>query len=428
MATVNQVPVLPYGIGRITRGWATAAVLLLAIFVVGAVAYSRQFIEGEEVTGLRDVGTMGGAPWGLYVVFVIYFIGVSTGLMLIGVTAELLRIEKLRSTTRIAEGLAIISLILGALSVVSDLGQPLRGIVNFFRYAHPMSPFFGTFTLVVAGALFASLVYLFLTLRPDAAVLAKQKSGLAWFYRWWASGYGDSSAERDRRERSSVWLALGILPLRILAYSTLGFVFGLQVGRPGWQSALQAPGFIILAVVSGAALLIIVAAAARRMPGAREELSLPVFKWLSNLMTILLIVYLYFLLAELLTTGYTSTEAGWRVTRSLLVGSFAWLNWISVSMLVLAIVMGVWQMANRSYNIPMIVISGILVTIIAVLQRYLIVVPSLTKGALLPYEEGSYSPTIIEYGVILGLIALGALMFLAFMKLVPIVELKKEEE
>jgi len=428
MATLTNIPALPYGVGRITRGWIASTVLLLIVFVVGVFAYSRQFIHGEEVTGLFDVGTRGGAPWGLYVVFVVYFVGVSTGLMLIGIIVELLKIGHMRSITRIAEGLAIISLILGALSVIVDLGQPLRGIIGFFQYARPMSPFFGTFTLVVSGALFASLVYLFLTVRPDAAILAKRKSGLATFYKWWASGYKDTPAERARRERSSVWLAFGILPLRILAYSTLGFVFGLQVGRPGWQSALQAPGFIILAVVSGAALLILVAAAARWIPGARNELSIPTFSWLSNVMTILLMVYIYFLLAELLTTGYTSTEANWRVTDSLLTGQFAVLNWVSIGMLVLATGMGGWQMVTRSYSLSMIVVAGGLVTITAILQRYLIIVPSLTTGALLPYKEGTYAPTLIEYGVVVGLIAFGALMFLAFLKLVPILEIQKEND
>jgi len=427
MATVNELPTLPYGVGRITRGWVLAAIVLVAIIVVGVVAYSQQLINGKDVTGLRDVGTMGGAPWGLYVVFVIYFMGVGLGVMALAIIAELLKIKKMESIARLAEGIAIITLILGALSVVVDLGQPLRGLVNFFIYAHPMSPFFGTFTLVVSGTLFASLIYLYLALRPDAAILATRDSKLSGFYRLWASGYKDTPVERERRERSSVWLAVGILPLRIIAYSTLGFVFGLQVGRPGWQSALQAPGFIIMAVVSGAALLILVAVAARSIPDAREKLSLPVFSWLSNVMTILLGVYLYFLLAELLTAGYTPTDAAWQVTRSLLVGSYAWLSWISISMLILATVTGGWQMATRSYSIPLMVFSGILVTVAAILQRYLIVVPSLTKGALLPYQEGTYSPTVIEYGVVVGIVALGVLMFLAFLKIVPIMAIEKED-
>jgi Ni/Fe-hydrogenase subunit HybB-like protein len=428
MATVNNMPVLPYGVGRISRNWIAAAVLLLVLFAVGVFAYSRQFIHGEEVTGLFDVGTRGGAPWGLYVVFVIYFVGASTGVMGIAIIAELLKIGHMRSITRIAEGVAIISLILGALCVLADLGQPLRGIINFFRYAHPMSPFFGTFTMVVSGTLFASLVYLYLALRPDAAILATRKSRLATFYRWWASGYKDTPAARIRRERSSIWMALGILPLRILAYSTLGFVFGLQVGRPGWTSALQAPGFMILAVLSGAALLILVAAAARHIPGAREHLTIPTFAWLTNLMTILLGIYLYFLMAELLTAGYNPTEAAWRVTSSLLIGTYAVLSWFSIGMLLVATAMGALQMARRRYSLPLMVIMGVLVTVSAIVQRYLIVVPSLTTGALLPYQEGSYSPTLVEYGVVLGLVALGTLMFLAFLKIVPIMAIQKESE
>ena len=130
MATLTQTPVLPYGVGRITRKWLTAAVLLLVLFAIGVFAYSRQFLHGEEVTGLMDVGTRGGAPWGLYVVFVIYFVGASTGVMGIAIIGELLKIGHMRSITRIAEGVAIISLLIGALCVLADLGQPLRGILD----------------------------------------------------------------------------------------------------------------------------------------------------------------------------------------------------------------------------------------------------------------------------------------------------------
>ena len=74
------------------------------------------------------------------------------------------------------------------------------------------------------------------------------------------------------------------------------------------------------------------------------------------------------------------------------------------------------------------VAAGGLVTVSAILQRYLIVVPSLTTGALLPYKEGTYSPTLIEYGVVAGLVALGALMFIAFLKVVPILAIQKESD
>ncbi len=62
----------------------------------------------------------------------------------------------------------------------------------------------------------------------------------------------------------------------------------------------------------------------------------------------------------------------------------------------------------------------------AIGKRYLIVVPSLTHGSMLPYETGSYSPTWVEYGIVLGLFAAGAAAIAIFMKISPIVELPEE--
>ncbi|MCS7296447.1 MAG: polysulfide reductase NrfD, partial [Dehalococcoidia bacterium] len=138
------------GVGRWGPLSFLSTAVLAAVVVVGAVAYSRQFIHGEIVTGLRDWGTAGGAPWGLYISFVVYFIGVSFAGISIAALVRLLRITALEPVTRMAELLTIVSLVLGAFSVLADLGQPLRGITNLFRYARPQSPFFGTFSLVMA--------------------------------------------------------------------------------------------------------------------------------------------------------------------------------------------------------------------------------------------------------------------------------------
>ncbi|MFQ5990006.1 MAG: hypothetical protein ACE5K9_08840, partial [Candidatus Methylomirabilales bacterium] len=56
-------------------------------------------------------------------------------------------------------------------------------------------------------------------------------------------------------------------------------------------------------------------------------------------------------------------------------------------------------------------------------KRILIVVPSQTHGTLLPYGTGVYSPSWVEYSVILGLLALGALLYTLFMKVFPIMEI-----
>jgi molybdopterin-containing oxidoreductase family membrane subunit len=417
---------LPYSIGRIGRGWSALVVVLAAIVAWGAFAYSRQFIEGLVVTGLRNIGTMSGATWGLYVAFDVYFVGVSFAGITTAAMIRLFNLHWLRPLSRPAELLTIISLILAGLSILADLGQPLRGIVHLFLYARPQSPFFGTFTMVIAGYLFASLVYFYLDGRRDAALCARVPGRLQWFYRLWAAGYRDTPAERERHARASFYLALLILPLLVTAHSTLGFVFGLQVGRPGWFSALQAPGFVVMAGVSGIGLLIVIAALLRTVLREQERFTLAVFRWLGNLLMALTAVYLYFVLVEWLTATYQGHHHEVRLTLTLLTGEYAWLYWSAVGGLVIAFLVLFIQFLTQRYSLALLVVTGLLVNIAAVFKRVLIVVPSQTHGTLLPYGPGFYVPTWVEYSIIAGLIALGTLLYVLFAKIFPIVALPED--
>ncbi|MDR7599915.1 MAG: NrfD/PsrC family molybdoenzyme membrane anchor subunit [Armatimonadota bacterium] len=331
-----RVQRLPYGVGRFQVGFWLFILVLLSVVGWGIYAYSRQLVEGLVVTGLRDIGTMGGAAWGLYIAFDVYFVGVSFAGITMAALIRLLRLEELRPVSRMAELLTIVALVLAAFSVLPDLGQPVRGIVNLLRYARPQSPFFGTFTLVISGYLFASLVYFYLDGRRDAALLARIPSPLQGFYRLWAAGYRDTPAERERHHRAAFWLA--IVPLLVTAHSTLGFVFGIQSGRPGWFSTLQAPAFVVMAGVSGIGLLLVIAAVFRHVLGERERLHEAIFRWLGGLLALLVLVYLDFTVAELLTTTYTGHETEVRLTLALLTGPYAWLFWVSMGALVLGLV------------------------------------------------------------------------------------------
>ena len=420
-------PSLPQGIGRFNSGWKVFFAVGILIAGFGGYAYFREYTEGMGATGMRDVGTMGGATWGLYITMVVYLIGVSFAGITLAALIRLFRLEKLAPVARMAEVLTVVSLILGGLAIIVDLGQPIRGIINLFRYARPQSPFFGTFTLVIAGYLFASLVYTYLGGRRDAAVLSKVPSRLQGFHRRWAAGYQDTERERRRHWTASFWLALAIIPLLIIAHSTLGFVFGLQVGRPGWYGTLQAPAFVALAGVSGIGHLLILAAIARRTLGVRDRLRIEIFAWLGRFLLVTLLVYLYFMMVELLTLLYNTPEAEKALSDALLTGEYAWIYWGSVAALVMPVIILAYQALNSRWNIGWLVASGVLVNLAAVGKRYLIVVPSQTHGTLLPYDVGSYTPSWIEWAVVAGILALGALLIGLFMKSFPLLPLDESE-
>jgi molybdopterin-containing oxidoreductase family membrane subunit len=415
---------LPQGVGRITPRWAIFIGALAALTLVGVVAYAQEATTGMVVTGMRNVGTMGGATWALYITMVVYFIGVSFAGVTVAALIRIFNLNQLRPIVRIAELLTVVALILGAMAIIADLGQPLRGIVNLLKYARPQSPFFGTFSLVVAGYLFASLVYLFLGGRRDAALLTRyEHNRLQWYHRLWASGYGDTKQERERHRTTSFWMALAIIPLLVVAHSTLGFVFGLQVGRPGWYGALQAPAFVAMAGVSGVGLIIVFAAIVRRAVGVESQITMPIFAWLGRFLMVLLFVYLYFMAVELLTLLYATPEIEKRLSDALLAGRYAPIYWTSVALLLFAVItLGVMAL-RRSWHLGWVVAAGVVVNLAAIGKRFLIVVPSQTDGMLLPYDPGSYTPTWAEIAVIVGLFSLGALLLVGFLKTFPAVPL-----
>jgi molybdopterin-containing oxidoreductase family membrane subunit len=392
---------------------------------IGVVGWLVEHEQGMVATGMRDVGTMGGATWGLYISMVVYFVGVSFAGITVAALIRLFNLEHLKGVARMAELLTVVALLLGALAIVVDLGQPLRGLVNLFRYARPQSPFFGTFSLVVSGYLFSSLVYLYLTSRPDAARLAAKPSKLQPLYRVWAAGYEDTPDQRARDRRVTFWLALAILPLLIVAHSSLGFVFGLQVGRPGWFGTLQAPAFVVLAGVSGIGHLIVLAALVRRVLHEEHRIGMEVFTWLGRFLMLLLFVYLYFVVVEIFTAIYQPTVNEQRIGDALLTGEYAPVFWGSVAALALPAVGLAWMAVTRRWRIGWMVAFGALVNLGAIGKRFLIVAPSQTHGQLLPYPVGTYTPSLVEYAVVLGLFSLGALLIAGFMKLFPIVEMEE---
>jgi molybdopterin-containing oxidoreductase family membrane subunit len=415
-------------VGQTSAGFFLLVVALLTLLGLGVYAYARQLMEGLAVTGMRNIGTMRGATWGLYISFDVYFVGVSFAGITVAALIRIFNLVHLRPVSRMAELLTVVSLLAGGIAPIIDLGRPGVGIVNLFLYARPQSPFFGTFTLVITGYLFASLVYLYLDGRRDAALCAQRPGRLQWFHRLWAAGYQDTPAERERHSRTSFWLALAILPLLLTAHSTLGFIFGIQTARPGWFSTLQAPAFVIMAGISGVGLLIVIAAITGHVLQVKDRIGMEAFKWLSNFLWVLTLVYFYFLIAEWLTTNYAPEHADQRVSTALLTGEYAWLFWLSMGFLAVALLMGFGQFALRRYSLPLMVLAGVAVNLAAIGKRFLIVVPSQTHGTLLPYLTGFYRPTWVEYSIILGLFSLAALLYVLFIKVFPIMEVPQEEE
>lgn len=417
----------PRVLPRATTG--SYALIALAVGAIGFAiyAYSIQHREGDIVTNLRNPGH-GGAAWGLYIAMYVYFVGVSFAGITVASIARLFKLAVLEPVTRLAELLTIAALIAGAILVIADLGRPERGLVSLPALARPSSPFFGTFTLVVAAYLFSSIVAFFLTGRRDAATMARVgPRGLRWFYRAWASGYRFTPHEHARHGRTTFWLAITILPLLVCAHSTLGFIFGIQAGRPGWYSALQAPGFVVLAGASGTGMLILAAVILRRMLRLQAEIPDAAIHWLGGLLWILSLVYLYFTIVEELTATYAGPRMDRHVAHVIVTGSYATSFWIYIATMFLGFAIPFVQYLRTRPSVTGIAIAAALVNVGALVKRLLIVVPSQTHGSFLPLGEGTYTPSWIEWAIMAGAAGLILLVILVFALIFPLAHGHQDE-
>jgi hypothetical protein len=241
-------------------------------------------------------------------------------------------------------------------------------------------------------------------------------------YRLWASGFYDTPQQRMRHERVAFWLGVAMLALLLLYHTTLGLVLGLIEARPVWSTPVLPIWHFVLNVISGmGGVLILVAALLRVTLGARSILTMEVFRPLAYILFISIGVLLLVVYIEVMSAAYSGAPATARVVWENFLGEYSNLTWLSAILMGTAFVLLAWQFV-RGYRLSLIVVSAAFVTVATFLQRYVVVVSSQTHGHFLPYEAVGYAPSWTEIGVVSGIVALGALFFLVFMKVFPILE------
>ncbi|MFQ6112256.1 MAG: NrfD/PsrC family molybdoenzyme membrane anchor subunit, partial [Nitrospinota bacterium] len=251
--------------------------------------------------------------------------------------------------------------------------------------------------------------------------------GRRWFYRLLSIGYSDTETVRENHRRSVWWCAVIILPIMVSVHSVYGWVFGLNVGRPGWYNPLQAPYFVLGAIVSGFSAIIIVAALVRRVFRWEEFLPPRMFKGLGIFLGFIVLLYIYFLFSEYLTGLYASPEAEYEVFSDLLWGRFRFITWAT---LVGGLLIPFWMLFIQGVNpkicsIRLTVTAAVLVNLALWTIRYLIVVPTYYHPYL-PYKIAPYSATLTEWTVMLGTWAFAIFFFAILVKLFPVIELPED--
>jgi len=273
----------------------------------------------------------------------------------------------------------------------------------------------------------ASITYLYLPLIPDLAILRDRPGLSQWRRRLYTKlslGWTGTEKQKHRLERLIGIMAVLIIPIAVTVHTVVSWVFAMTV-QPMWHSTIFGPYFVIGAIFSGIATLIIVMVILRRAFNLYDYITEKHFSNLGLLLLIFAFLWAYFTFSEYLTEFYGNEPAGMRVLFAKLTEEFSPLFW---AMWLFNFIIPFIVLSNRrTRTVTGTVITSILINVGMWIERYNIVVPTLTRPRL-PSPVAAYLPTWVEWSLLIGSLAMFALLYLLFSKIFPIISIWEVRE
>jgi molybdopterin-containing oxidoreductase family membrane subunit len=332
-------------------------------------------------------------PWGVQIIMAVFYIGLSAGSLVVSGLYGVFGKADYKPFARLAAFMAMLFLIAGLLSILTDQGRMDRVFVEPFVHYNPSSMFSinpGLYT----GHILLCVIYLWALFREKKLLIKIS--------------------------------AVTVVCWAICVHSGTAAIFGF-VPRELYQSPMLPPSFVAAALASGAAFMIITIRGLFRL--TERHLDDGLILWLGRLLGVFLIVVMYLIFVENMHRFYLveSRDAALHYLFEGFHGVLFWLGMISIGFIIPAIVI----FSAKGKQVKWVVGASFLVVFGVLCERYLIVIPGLAHPPdLLPgmeilsssFEEGVavYHISFHEVTQALGVLGVIGLLFAAGVKYTPI--------
>lgn len=350
----------------------------LVLVILGCFCvYYNQLMNGLSVTGMnRDVS------WGLYISQFTYFVGVAASAVMLVLPAYFHHYVKFKRMIIFGEFMAVAAVVMCALFIVVDLGQPQRAM-NVMLHPTPNSVMFYDM-IVLIGYLLLNITIGWVTLEAERLQVEPPKWVKPLIY-------------------LSVLWAFSI-------HTVTAFLYAGVPGRHYWLTAIMAARFLSSAFCSGPAILLLLVLVVRRLTGFDPGKT--AIKTLTTIIVYAMCINVFFYCLELFTAFYSNIPGHKEPISYLFCGHGGHLPWVSYWMWA-AVVMA---FASLAILIPPTWRTGPLMPIALIM---LVAASWIDKGLGLliggftpnMYEDVTpFVPTSSEIIVTLGVYAIGALI------------------
>jgi Ni/Fe-hydrogenase subunit HybB-like protein len=402
---------------EVTRREKGILLILVAIVVWAVFVFLHQLTNGLGVSDMNRP-----VYWGVYIVNFVFFIGLAHSGTFISAILRLVGAEWRVPIARAAEAITIFSLPFGAGSILIDMGR-LDRVANTITYGRFMSPIMWDITAVTLY-LFSSVVFFYLSLLPDIAIMRDTLPADAprWrhmLYTRLALGWQHSPEKYRRLEKVLGTMAIFMTGLVVTVHTVVSFIFGMMI-QPGWHTTILGPFFLVGAIYSGSAATVILMAILRRKFKLYQVLPFKYFDYMRKLLIALALAWTYFMGVEHLTVIYGNEPEEMAVVLSKFFGEFSLIFWVMV--LCCFFIPFVILVTKARKSVGWLVAATVIINIGMWLERYIVIVPTETVPRV-AYElnQGVYFPSFAEISITVGCFAGMALLYMLFTKLFPMI-------
>jgi len=407
--------------------WFLLVTGLGGVIGIGAIVY--RLAEGMKVTWLTS-----NFPWGIWISYYIYFIGLSAGSFLFSTLIYVFGRKELEKAGRLALFSAFFALVAGLLFIWIDLGHPWRFIYVLTHWNY--SSVLAWEILFYLGYIVVVIAELWYLMRADLALMRDESSaGKRAFYGALALGWKTPATQEARdasRQRAlrvvAILGAIGI-PLAICVHGGTGAIFGVVKARPYWYSAIFPIIFITSALVSGAGLMTFLYALGGDKKGPEY---LNIIRSLASWLILFLGIDFLLIGADFLVNWYGYVPDHMAVWEQIMFGPYWYVFWL-VQMGVAMVVPFLIYLFRRN-SATWLGIGGLSAVLGIVAVRFNFVIPAFAVSPVPLLDKAfhdarfvfSYFPSLTEWVSSLGLISLVTFIFVLVYRVLPIVNVPKE--
>jgi molybdopterin-containing oxidoreductase family membrane subunit len=368
--------------------------------------------------------------WGFAITNFVWWIGIGHAGTLISAILLLMHQKWRTSINRLAEAMTIFAVMCAGLFPLLHLGRPW-----FFYFLLPYPNTMGLwpqFRSALVWDVFAvstyftvSVLFWYMGMIPDLATL-RDRSPSRWgrvIYGVLAMGWRNSARHWQRYEVAYLLLGGLATPLVVSVHSVVSSDFAVT-NLPGWHDTVFPPYFVAGAIFSGFAMVLVLAIPLRVFYGLEDFITLNHLDVMGKILvaTSLLTSYGYMSEQFMAWYGGDPPEQYLYLNRLIGFGQYAEVTWAIVFCNVLVPQILWFRSLRRRQGVLLLVSLVVLVGMW--FERYMIICTSLHRD-FLPSSWGMFKPTLWDYLTFFGSIGLFLVLFLLFIRLLPMISISE---